>query len=228
MGGMYISVFFLFLPQRKKSLDPNEETLASPVFSLFKLFFFFKKQQQSRNSMLAGDKRTSYCFDQLKDKFAEVYPPATDDELQSLIVNLEASNEGLAIGIPDDLSSLWRISSEWHLIKDHYNVFGFNIYSPQQVIPVTNDIFGGSEDVRQEWVMMSGQEQESCGSAGWMCIASYSEYDYIFMNFNKRSRMFGTTRHMVNNTNEDNALTNPPFSNFIEYVLDFVEGYQQE
>lgn len=47
-----------------------------------------------------------------------------------------------------------------------------------------------------------------CGNKDWICISSYSEYDYIFVNVNKSSKFFGGTRHVINNCTIDKRLTN--------------------
>lgn len=135
-------------------------------------------------------------------------------------------------GIPKELEIMWRISSEWHLIENHYDVFGFNIHSPEQIIKIesSNCIFG-DENIRKEWNKegydIFGHEC-LCGDRDWVCIVAYSEYDYIFVNLNKNSSYFGFTRHMVNNSGEDNHLTDAPFEKFINYIKDYILDYYLE
>ncbi|KAK9752641.1 hypothetical protein K7432_018017 [Basidiobolus ranarum] len=149
--------------------------------------------------------------------------PATDQDFTAFVS--EMSGYGVSNpAIPDHLKTLWKIASEWHLIEDNYNVFGFNIYGPKNIVQVTKNVFG-DEDIRKEWATDNGNE--SCGGTDWLCLAGYDEYNYIFMNFNKQSDLFGSTRHMVNNCNEDNDLTKPPFSNFIEYVKGHIENFKE-
>lgn len=158
----------------------------------------------------------------IKNKFKENKQPAIDEDFEILIKEMKTYGVKNA-DIPEELKVLWKISSEWHLIEDHYDVFGFNIYNPKQIIQYTKNIFG-DENCKKEWSEYIGKV--SCADNDWLCIASYSEYDYIFMNFNRQSRFFSATRHMVNNCTEDEELTMPPFLNFLNYIKDFVKKYQ--
>ena len=163
-------------------------------------------------------------IENIKDKFIECKFPCTDKDKNKLIIDLKEYKIDNP-DIPEELKILWNISSEWHLIEDHHNVFGFNIFSPKEIIKITNDIFG-DENVRKEWLEDLGNN--SCGNKSWICISSYSEYDYIFVNVNKKSKYFGGTRHMINNCTIDNELTKPPFVNYINYVKEFIENINSE
>lgn len=146
--------------------------------------------------------------------FKECKSPCVDKDIEILIENLKKYGINDP-NIPKELKIIWKIASEWHLIEDHYNVFGFNIYNPNDIIRITNDIFG-DDNCRKEWLENIGKY--SCGNKDWICIIGYSEYDYIFVNLNKNSPFFGSTRHIVNNCTIDEHLTDPSFTNFIDYM----------
>ncbi|CAM0138160.1 hypothetical protein VKS41_001395 [Umbelopsis sp. WA50703] len=163
-------------------------------------------------------------LDSLSRLFAANKEPATQRDFETFVEEIKVygvSNPA----IPNELESLWKIASEWHLIADHYNVFGFNIYGPKAVVQFTKDVFG-DEEVREEWGSDHGED--SCGGADWLCLAGYSEFDYIFMNFNSQSKLFGATRHMVNNCDEDREFTNAPLANFVEHMITNIENYKEE
>lgn len=157
-------------------------------------------------------------------RFKIVGPPASNEDLDTFIKNCKSLGMTHP-AIPEELESLWRIGSEWHLVEEHYNVFGFNIYNPKEIIQITGKIFGG-EEIKQEWA--SEIQGISCADKDWLCVCGYSEYDYIFMNFDKESSLFGATRHMVNNCNTDEELTAPPASNFIAYVERYLENWNED
>ncbi|CAO3696668.1 unnamed protein product [Rhizopus microsporus] len=130
-------------------------------------------------------------------RFKIVGPPASNEDLDTFIKNCKSLGMTHP-AIPEELESLWRIGSEWHLVEEHYNVFGFNIYNPKEIIQITGKIFGG-EEIKQEW---ASEIQES--------------------------NLFGATRHMVNNCNIDEELTAPPASNFITYVESNLENWNED
>lgn len=156
----------------------------------------------------------------IKKKFKECKESSTDEVLKKLKKDMEIYGVNHP-EIPYELELLWKISSEWHLIEDHYNVFGFNIYNPKNVLKTNDEIFG-NEESKKEWLKYVGED--SCGNNDWICIVGYTEYDYIFVNLNKKSCSFGATRHMVNNCTIDEKLTDPPFSNFIEYIDKYIKN----
>lgn len=77
----------------------------------------------------------------IKDNFKENKQPAIDEDFKTLIKEMQTYGVKNA-DIPEELKVLWKISSEWHLIEDNYDVFGFNIYNPKQIIQYTKNIFG--------------------------------------------------------------------------------------
>lgn len=176
------------------------------------------------NLKKVGKENVLKKIENIKEIFIECKPPCLDKDIEKLIEDLKKHGINNP-DIPEELKILWNISSEWHLIEDHYNVFGFNIFSPKEIMKITNDIFG-DENVRKEWLEDLGNT--SCGNKDWICISSYSEYDYIFVNVNKNSNFFGGTRHVINNCTIDKKLTKPPFVNYIDYVKDFIENISDE
>eukprot|EP01043_Picozoa_sp_COSAG02_P050949 COSAG02_NODE_5298_length_4461_cov_2.071068_4_plen_275_part_00 len=119
-----------------------------------------------------------------------------------------ASSSSLLVkqpAVPPTLASLWLESRTWHFSQGHCDVFGFNIFSPDSVKTVTVQIFGDLE-CRDDWLehMRECQpEQPSVAERGWLCIASLSEYDFLFSCFDSSSPNFGHVRHMVNNCCEE-------------------------
>ena len=139
---------------------------------------------------------------------------ASEADLKSLVESLRLS--GSAAGgvaslqvaepkIPPSWGALWVESAEWHFSKDHYNCYGFNIFPPADVLKTTEQIFGDWE-CRTSWAedMHARSEGEpSVADPGWLCVASFSEFDYLFCCFDRSSPCFGDVRHMVNNCCEE-------------------------
>lgn len=156
--------------------------------------------------------------------FQECTSPVTNEDIATLLNYLKSIGVSDP-SIPEEFEAMWKLSSDWHLIRDHYNVFGFNVFGPKKLPGLTNDVFG-DDSIRQEWEDELGPL--SCAHKDWLCFASFSEFDYIFVNLNKGSQLFGATKHMVNNCTKENIRTQPPFSNFINYMEDFIEKWSTE
>jgi len=118
--------------------------------------------------------------------------------------------------LPELLRNVLKMGAKWNFTKDSYDCYGCNI----MVVPPakTTDIFG-DEDCRQEWLDDHGDE--SCAGKDWALVCVTSEYDFYFVNIRADSELYGATRHIVNNCYEEEAFTQPPFTNF----LDVVEAY---
>ena len=152
---------------------------------------------------------------------------ASEDQLQALVSSLsraaaarqeggqspapgEVSTRSSSLlveqpAVPPSLSSLWREGQSWHFSHGHLDVFGFNVFSPGSVKDTTVQIFGDLE-CRDDWLEHMRQhqpQQPSVAGPGWLCIASLSEYDYLFCCFDSASAHFGRVRHMVNNCCEE-------------------------
>ena len=147
---------------------------------------------------------------------------ATEAELQALLDSLRSSEQegGAAVGaaalqvqqpaVPPSLAALWCEAGEWHFSHSHYNVFGCNLFAPASVVQSTEQIFG-DWDCRADWrAGLAGRqpEQPSVADPGWLCVASFSEYDFLFCCFDSASPHFGHIRHMVNNCGEENPCWN--------------------
>ena len=63
----------------------------------------------------------------------------------------------------------------------------------------------------------------NCADNGWECFAAVSEFDYLFVCTDVDSHNFGATRWIINNCDDDNSFTHPPFNNFFERL----EAYAQ-
>jgi hypothetical protein len=117
-----------------------------------------------------------------------------------------------ALQAPPALRAAWSISSEWHqLPSGHYNAFGFNLLSPPAGLSLDDDenatgIFGGL-DLRRQWASYQRERDGidvSCADEGWVVIAAFSEYDFLFCCLDpKKARHYGKIRHIVNNCSEE-------------------------
>ena len=150
----------------------------------------------------------------VSERFGECTPAATEDQLLALQRSLQwhdapsdVSGFKLCVAQPDipaTLRALWQEAAEWHFSQDHYNAFGFNVFAPTEVVQATVDIFGGWTE-RDDWRsdILSRQPPPTAACPGWLCIASFSEFDYLFCCFDAASPSFGHVRHVVNNCCED-------------------------
>ena len=134
---------------------------------------------------------------------------ATHADLQSAVTALQA--EGVAQpAVPPSVAALWLESAEWHFSRDHYDVFGCNIFPPNRLPELTLQIFGDAEN-RADWRTDAQQRapgEPSVADPGWLVWASFSEYDYLFVCFDSTSPHHGHVRHMVNNCCEERAVWN--------------------
>jgi len=128
------------------------------------------------------------------------------------------------LAAPDELKEMLKLSKEWHLQKDHYSVFGMNLFDKKSVWIDKEQIIGDAELVEQ-W--KEEHESPNCAEDGWQCFAVFSEYDFIFVCTNPGEN-FGTTRHMVNNCWEDSSLTSAPFSNFLAGLVRFTDAVNEK
>ena len=156
----------------------------------------------------------------IAEEHGSIDPPATEADLQSLVASLRAESEsrgddeGLASlmvqlpAVPPAVAALWLEGRSWHFSRDHYDAFGFNIFQPSCVVQTTEQIFGDWEN-RAEWMRTEANGelrqagQPTVAGPGWVCLASLSEYDYLFCCFDSASASFGHVRHMVNNCCEE-------------------------
>jgi len=127
------------------------------------------------------------------------------------------------ISAPNELKEMLKLSKEWHLQKDHYNVFGMNLFDKDSVWINKERIIGDVELVEQ-W--KEEHDSPNCAEEGWQCFAVFSEYDFLFVQTNPGEN-FGATRHMVNNCWEDSSLTSAPFSNFFEGLAKYTEAFNK-
>ena len=94
------------------------------------------------------------------------------------------------LAAPDELKEMLRLSKEWHLQKDHYKVFGMNLFDKESVWIDKVQIIGDAELVEQ-W--RDDQESPNCAEDGWQCFAVFSEYDFIFVCTNPGLKSSQTT-----------------------------------
>jgi len=156
----------------------------------------------------------------LKPLFAEVAGPVLESDLEQLEGGGWAG--GVTVQVPEPLKALWRVGAEWHLIRDHYRVFGFNIMSPVDAQKACYSVFGdgGHDDrgMREEWAaeVRSQGGGVSAADKGWLPLCAVSEYDYYVVCLDAESACWGAVRHITNNTTEDRELVPAPFDNFVE------------
>ncbi|KAK3243296.1 hypothetical protein CYMTET_47036 [Cymbomonas tetramitiformis] len=162
----------------------------------------------------------------LKAAFLELGSPTPPEDISSLANRAAEKFPSVKkISIPIELREIWMAASEWHLSHNHCDCFGFNIFSPNEVVQVTAEIFGNDEELLKQWRKdtASAGKETSCAHEGWLCLASTSEYDFIFVNVDAESPFFGRTRHVVNNCCEDEDLTSGPFDEFLTRVENLIE-----
>ena len=85
------------------------------------------------------------------------------------------------ISAPNELKEMLKLSKEWHLQKDHYNVFGMNLFDKDSVWINKERIIGDVELVEQ-W--KEEHDSPNCAEEGWQCFAVFSEYDFLFVQTN--------------------------------------------
>jgi hypothetical protein len=134
--------------------------------------------------------------------------PASAADLVAAAQEAAGGSGGIETGselLPATLRLLWGVAAEWHLLVagHHCDVFGFNLFAPNELREVTVQIFG-DEDNRAEWASEHGKNNSiTCAEAGWMAIASFSEYSYLYCCLDRENPSFGDVRHMVNNCFEE-------------------------
>ena len=114
-----------------------------------------------------------------------------------------------------------------------YGVFGCNLFASYEIDRIHNDTAQDDDHppitvpIFMDKVMIFGDAcnmidwseshpHPNCGDNGWECFAAVSEYDYLFVCTDVKSPEFGGTRCIVNNCDEDNEFTSPPFDNFVK------------
>eukprot|EP00931_Biecheleriopsis_adriatica_P063554 TRINITY_DN38509_c0_g1_i1.p1 TRINITY_DN38509_c0_g1~~TRINITY_DN38509_c0_g1_i1.p1 ORF type:complete len:285 (+),score=62.81 TRINITY_DN38509_c0_g1_i1:49-855(+) len=152
-------------------------------------------------------------MDALKNLFlkqGELHSQASEGELS------HDSKLPAGLELPDSLTALLQIAPKWNFTKGSCDVFNCNIYL---LSPENCDIFG-DEECREEWKSSHDKDFEggSCAGKDWACIGATSEYDFYFVNLCKESPLFGATRRIVNNCDEEDEFTEPPFEKFLNVV----------
>jgi len=105
-------------------------------------------------------------------------------------------------------------------MKRHYNVFGVNVTTPDDFQKLS--IFG-DEQMKLEWY--SEHETPNCAESEWKLFCAISEFNFIFVNADTESKFYGATRIITNNCFEDLPLTNAPFSNFQNLLVEYCSQY---
>ena len=110
---------------------------------------------------------------------------------------------------PPLLRALWASGSAWHLLPDgeHCGVFGFNVIAPDKAEAATLSVWDDVEE-QQAWAARHGSPRHgsSCASAGWLCFATFSEYDTLFVCVDEASPCYGDVHAVVNNCDEESVV----------------------
>mmetsp|Transcript_55213 Transcript_55213/g.147855 ORF Transcript_55213/g.147855 Transcript_55213/m.147855 type:complete len:203 (-) Transcript_55213:98-706(-) len=128
----------------------------------------------------------------------------------------ELSHDGAlpdGLQMPAPLRSMLKLGAKWNFTKGSCDVFVCNVYA---VAPADTEIFG-DDDLRAEWSKDHGGE-ESCAGKDWALVCVTSEFHFYFVNLRTDSPNFGSTRHIVNNCDEEDAFTSPPFERFLDVI----------
>lgn len=124
--------------------------------------------------------------------------------------------------LPSELQELLKIGSEWSLTGD--DIYGFNIaYTSDRETKVG---ILGDEECLQEWDDDHGPP--NVAENEYHFLGGYSEYDYFFVNADPNSPDFGATRLIVNNCNDDDALTTGAFINFLKTADRFSKEFLKD
>jgi len=123
--------------------------------------------------------------------------------------------------IPESMAALLAVAAEWHIIKDHYNVFECNLFQEGKFLNKVEII--GDQDLVTEW--KDDHDSPNCAEEGWECFGAVSEYDYLFVCVDQSSSYYGFTRHIVNNCWEDNSLVEGHFDLFFEKLEQYAEEW---
>jgi len=153
----------------------------------------------------------------LKEMFLKQGELHSDPKSRTLLRNDAVLPRGLEL--PSALQRLFQICAKWNFTKNSYDVFNCNLFL---MSPDNSDIFG-DDDLREEWNKSHAGDFDggSCAGKDWACFGATSEYDFYFVNICSNSPIFGSTRRVVNNCDEEYHFTQPPFERF----LDVVEAY---
>lgn len=129
------------------------------------------------------------------------------------------------------LAALWHEAEEWHLLSaDHCDVYGFNLWSPAWLDESTEMVFNGKEG-RKEWLRnhknqvynKKGKQSSipSCAEDGWVCAMAFSEFDYLLINLQKGSDLYGNVHHINTHTKKESACCS--MDELLSHLANFVE-----
>ena len=122
--------------------------------------------------------------------------------------------------------------------RDHYGVFGCNLFRPDNsdgildtqketsTVFIDKEIVFGDAELMEHW--RHEHSTPNCGDTGWKCFAAVSEFDFLFVCVDLKSEFFGATRRVVSNCWEDIPFTNPPFGNFFEKVELYIQNIEAD
>ena len=120
---------------------------------------------------------------------------------------------------PAFLHAMWEYAAEWHLLPadQHYNVFGFNLFAPDEVACTTTMVFGDDELQREAAATIL------VAQPGWLVCFAFTEFDYLSVNMDPAdTEHYGSVRLYVNNCNEEYPCA-PSVSRLMEHVLAFIQ-----
>ena len=126
--------------------------------------------------------------------------------------------------LPEPMNALLTVAGEWHIMPDHFGVFGFNLFDNGTFLNKT--LILGDEDLVKEW--KDEHSSPNCAEEAWECFAAVSEYDYLFVCVDYDSPHYGYTRHIVNNCWEDNSLLDASFDVFFEKLEMYTDEWLKQ
>ena len=122
-----------------------------------------------------------------------------------------------------------------------YGVYGCNLFAQNEPEGNQSDVSTGDDGIPITWPIFLDKEMvfgdafemiewsdrhphPNCGDSGWECFAAVSEFDYLFVCTDVSSPDFGGTRCIVNNCDEDNEFTRPPFDTFVRKLESYARA----
>ena len=129
------------------------------------------------------------------------------------------------VNYPAPLKALLLVCKEWHTLpsKEHYEVFGVNLFQDGHFLDKVQILSGGDEEYMNEWRTNEDHDTPNCAQDGWECFGALSEFDFLFVNIDPNSEHYGSTRRVVNNNFQDFPMTDT-FHEFFGRL----EGFSRE
>jgi hypothetical protein len=119
--------------------------------------------------------------------------------------------------LPEGYQEMIKIGKHWSLTGD--KMTGVNIIG--SFLPTSEVI--GDEDAIHAWEV--DHEGPNCADNDYKAFIRCGEFEYLFVNTNAASPIFGATRLCITTANEDDELSPAPFINFLKLLDVYSKGY---